>query len=396
MYQGGFLVFAVVATVVVVDAAYVGLAGVDGAGRPAAALDRRHLLRHLPLALADPPVGQPAALRPAVRGHRPAPGGADGRDRMAVVPPGRAAGSAVARVVAIAAAASRGGPARRGSRSVLPWPRSRWPPWCYGWTQRIVVSPDGRLQRALRGEPAKVATEPSAISLPDGYGPDHPLTVTVVGDSTGFTLADPTLLRRRGPAQRRRARLRRHDRRVLLRRLPPQPAAAVCRRSTTAGPTGAKAPTDAILIFLGGWEVFDPKVDGQRLSVTSDAWHDWFVRRAATRVEAMQAAAPRPVPIGLVELPCPTTDPMRVGLGAWERGEPARVDGRQRCRARRRPGDGPAGADGVLRRRRVRRRRRASSRSTRTATIPGPTASTPTVRPGCGSGSPSSTSSHPT
>ena len=84
--------------------------------------------------------------------------------------------------------------------------------------------------------------------------------------------------------------------------------------------TGAKAPTDAILVFLGGWEVFDPKVDGHRLSVTSDAWHDWFVRELRRRIETMQAAAPRPVPIGLVELACPTTDTMRIGLGAWSAG----------------------------------------------------------------------------
>jgi hypothetical protein len=77
--------------------------------------------------------------------------------------------------------------------------------------------------------------------------------------------------------------------------------------------------------------VFDPQVEGQRLAVTSDEWHRWFVAELRTRIERMQAAAPRPVPIALVELPCPTTDTMRVGLGAWERAEPGRVDALNRA-----------------------------------------------------------------
>ena len=99
------------------------------------------------------------------------------------------------------------------------------------------------------------------------------------------------------------------------------------------------------MVFLGGWEVFDPRVDGQRLSVTSPEWHRWFVAELRRRIEAMQAVMPRPVPIALVDLPCPTTDTMRVGLGAWERAVPARVcrsgDTSSATFTRPTPGDAP-------------------------------------------------------
>ena len=83
------------------------LAGVRRSSRvPAAALDRRHLLRHLPLALADPPVVNPQRFDLSflviflVRGHP------HHRHRVAVVPPRRAAGSAMVGVEATATAAS--------------------------------------------------------------------------------------------------------------------------------------------------------------------------------------------------------------------------------------------------------------------------------------------------
>ena len=187
----------------------------------------------------------------------------------------------------------------------------------------MTMGSDGRVHLTLRTVSPNVVT-PSNIHLPRGYTAAQPLRLSIVGDSTGYSLADPSLLRgatlTNGSILGCGATTGDYYYGDFLRSLPDQCSTVQARWADVA-----RRPAEAILVFLGGWEVFDPSVDGRRLSVTSDAWHDWFVAELRQRVEALVASSSGKVPVALVELPCPSTDTMRVGQGAWERGDPGRV-----------------------------------------------------------------------
>lgn len=80
---------------------------------------------------------------------------------------------------------------------------------------------------------------------------------------------------------------------------------------------------DAVVVFLGSWEVFDPHVDGEREPVGSPAWDAHLAEQLRVGIEA---ATERGAFVGLTTVPCLDTDGMVGAIPSTERRDAERIE----------------------------------------------------------------------
>lgn len=165
---------------------------------------------------------------------------------------------------------------------------------------------------------------PSGAPSPAPVGADRPVKVVVLGDSVGFDLAYYA-----PPIQGLQLTtyaipgcgilpgvLQIGD----VRRLPSEHCPdllAEWRRAVTD-------QADVALVFIGGWEVFDPWVDGRRLKVGTPAWHRYLTDRLQEGIDVLTEGTT--MRVGLATVPCYRFDEPVLGIPSTERNEARRSD----------------------------------------------------------------------
>lgn len=80
---------------------------------------------------------------------------------------------------------------------------------------------------------------------------------------------------------------------------------------------------DVVVVFLGGWEVFDPWVDDKRLPVGSAAWRSYLTAQLDRGIDVLTRGTA--IRVGLATVPCfPTDDPV-LGIPSTERNQRRRT-----------------------------------------------------------------------